>query len=56
MATLTERPSTGLLVVDARTAVMAGGHNRDDVFAGAPTGECIRSMLHGAIVRGVSCG
>jgi nicotinamidase-related amidase len=33
MTTLTERPNTALLVIDAQNDVMAGAHNRDDVIA-----------------------
>jgi nicotinamidase-related amidase len=33
MTTLTDRPNTALLVVDAQNDVMAGAHNRDGVIA-----------------------
>jgi nicotinamidase-related amidase len=33
MSTLTERPNTALLVIDAQNDVMAGVHNRDGVIA-----------------------
>jgi nicotinamidase-related amidase len=33
MTTLTDRPNTALLVLDAQNGVMAGAHNRDGVIA-----------------------
>jgi hypothetical protein len=65
MTTLADRPSTALLVIDVQTGVVAGNHDRDAVVAniaelvdkargaaGAQTDACIRSTLHGALVRG----
>src|SRR2546421_220372 len=52
MTTLENRPNTALLVLDTQVGVVEGNHDRAVVVTGAQTDECIRSTLHGAIVRG----
>ena len=42
MTTLKNRPNTALMIVDVQNGVVAG----------AQTDACIRSTLHGALVRG----
>lgn len=52
MTTLSDRPNTALIVIDVQKGVVADAHRRDEVVAGAQTDECIRSTIHGALVRG----
>ena len=47
VTTLSDRPSTALLVIDAQNGVLAGAHNRDQVVAN------IGTLVHGAREQGV---
>ena len=64
MTTLEDRPGTALLVLDMQRGAVADGFDRDRIVAnvatvvdrarrvGVETDECVRSTLHGALVRG----
>lgn len=56
MTTLPNRPNTALLVIDVQNGVMADVLAKAAVgrlvVTGAQTDECIRSTIHGSLVRG----